>query len=159
MGNRAEAAAVLRCVIGRECIAVTEARYWYGGRREGDAESLLHCWLHFQDTRPLMVHGSGERLFLKFGEPYPPYDMGEHGETRVGPARAPDLLASLPGHRLLNATLVQGFTTGPSVGGVLLRFDHVDLVLASLADEWVLRRGEIPRELAPYLSLDYWLDG
>jgi hypothetical protein len=157
MSDRDETVELLHRVIGREVVAVTEARHWHGGRRGGDAESLLHFWLHFPNRPPLMAHGSGERLFLEFSEPYVAYDMGEHGETRVGPAEAPDLLALLPGHRLLNAAPIQGYTTGPSVGGVLLRFDHEDLVVASLGDEWVLRQGAVPPELAAYLTVGGWL--
>ncbi|MEU7807289.1 MULTISPECIES: hypothetical protein [unclassified Micromonospora] len=129
--------AVLRQVIGRNLVAVTEARHWSGGRRSGDAESLLHFWLHFQGVPVLMAHGSGELLRLQFAEPYAAYDMGEFGETRVGPAQRPDLLALLPGHRLLNAAPIHGGTTQPE--GLLLRFDHCSLLVASLGDEWLLR--------------------
>src|SRR5258705_8770228 len=45
--------------------------------------------------------------------------------------------------RLLNAALIQGYTSDPSVGGVLLRFDDFDQVVASLADEWLLAQGAI----------------
>lgn len=157
MSDRAETAELLHQIIGREVVAVTEARYWYEGKREGDAESLLHFWLHFQGNPPLMAHHSGEHLSFEFGEPYAAYDMGEYGEARVGPALAPDLLAFLPGQRLLNAALIQGYTTGPSVGGVLLRFDHGDLVVASVGDEWVLKQGLVPPELDTYLTVGDWL--
>ncbi|MFG1940537.1 hypothetical protein [Micromonospora tulbaghiae] len=143
--TEAAAVQVLRPVIGRDLVAVTEARHWFGGRRGGDTESLLHFWLHFSGTPPLMAHGSGEALSLRFAEPYAAYDMGEDGETRVGPAQRPDLLALLPGHRLLNAAPIRGVSAQPA--GVLLRFDHCDLVVASLADEWVLRQGQVPSEL------------
>ncbi|WP_435055032.1 hypothetical protein [Micromonospora aurantiaca (nom. illeg.)] len=66
---------------------------------------------------------AGELLRLQFTEPYVAYDMGEFGETRVGPAQLPDLLALLPGHRLLNAAPIHGGTTQPA--GLLLRLgDH-----------------------------------
>ncbi|WP_238323900.1 hypothetical protein [Salinispora pacifica] len=93
-------------VIGRNLVAVTEARHWHEGQRDGDVESLVHFWLHFQGVPPLMAHGSGELLGLEFSEPYASYDMGEHGETRVGLAQWPDMLGLLPGHRLLDAALI-----------------------------------------------------
>ncbi|WP_027659634.1 hypothetical protein [Salinispora fenicalii] len=144
-------------VIGRNLVAVTEARHWHEGQRDGDVESLVHFWLHFQGVPPLMAHGSGELLRLEFSEPYAAYDMGEHGETRVGLAQWPDLLALLPGHRLLDAALIRGYAMRPALGGVLLRFDHCDLVVASLGDEWVLRQGTIPPALAPYLTVGSWM--
>ncbi|WP_225853444.1 hypothetical protein [Micromonospora sp. AMSO1212t] len=117
------AEAVLRQVIGRNLVAVTEARHWSGGRRSGDEESLLHFWLHFQGVPAVMANESGDLLRLQFAEPYAAYDMGEFGETRVGPAQRPDLLALLPGHRLLNAAPIDGGTTQPA--GLLLRLgDH-----------------------------------
>ncbi|GAA4579392.1 hypothetical protein GCM10023176_56990 [Micromonospora coerulea] len=61
------------------------------------------------------------------------------------------------GHRLLNAALIRGYPTRPALGGVLLRLEHCDLVVASLGDEWVLRQGRIPPELATYLTVDRWL--
>ncbi|MGW4679128.1 hypothetical protein ACWEOS_11770 [Micromonospora taraxaci] len=157
MDEFVEAIELLQPVIGRDLVAVTEARHWFGGRRGGDAESLLHFWLHFQGMPPLMAHGSGELLLLEFSEPYAAYDMGDDGETRVGPAQKPDLLALLPGHRLLDAALIRGYTTQPALGGVLLRFEHCDLVVASLGDEWVLRQGQVPPELATYLTIGNWL--
>lgn len=144
-------------VIGRHLVAVTEARHWFEGQRDGDVASLVHFWLHFQGVPPLMAHGYGELLGLEFSEPYASYDMGEHGETRVGLAQKPDLLALLPGHRLLDAALIRGYATRPALGGVLLRFDHCDLVVASLGDEWVLRQGTVPPELAPSLTVGSWL--
>lgn len=117
-------------VIGRNLVAVTEARHWHEGQRDGDVESLVHFWLHFQGVPPLMAHGSGELLGLEFSEPYASYDMGEHGETRVGLAQWPDMLGLLPGHRLLDAALIWGYATRPGLGGVLLSFDHCDLALA-----------------------------
>jgi len=152
------AAADLVCdLVGRRLLAVTEARYWYEGRRDEGAASLLHFWLHFEDMPALMAHGCGEHLSLEFVDPYPSYDMQECGETRVGPAQKPDLLASLVGQQLLDAALIQGHTTEPSVGGVRLRFEHDDLVVASLGDEWVIRRGPVPTDLRQYLTVRPWL--
>ena len=83
--------------MNREVVGVTEARHWHGGRRESDSVSLLHFWVHFADIpEPLMAHSCGEQLSLTFGHPYAAYEMQEHEEVRVEPARAPDLLASLP---------------------------------------------------------------
>ncbi|MEV7228652.1 MULTISPECIES: hypothetical protein [Polymorphospora] len=157
MGEPVGAVELMHRVIGRDLVAVTEARHWHDGRRGGDAESLLHFWLHFQEVPPLMAHGCGELLLLEFSAPYAAYDMGEYGETRVGPAQKPDLLALLPGHRLLDAALVRGYATRPALGGVLLRFDHCDLVVASFGDEWVLRQETIPPELATCLTVGTWL--
>lgn len=113
--------------LGRQVTGVTEARHWYAGRRDS---GLLHFWLHFAGLpTPLMAHSSGDHVSLRFESPYAAYDMGEYGSTRVGPARAPDVLAVLPGRRLLDAALV---------GEVRLRFDSGELVIASVADEWVL---------------------
>jgi hypothetical protein len=138
---------------------VTEARHWHEGTRGDDAASLIHFWLHFQDKLPLMAHGIGEYLLLEFSEPYTSYDMQEHGETRVGPVQAPDLLAAFVGQRLLNAALIHGYASAPSVGGLRLRFEREVLVVASLADEWVLSSGSIPTKLRPYLHSGPWLGG
>lgn len=150
-------AALLRRVVRRNLEAVTEARYWHKGMRDGDAESLLHFWLHFEGRPPLMMHGVGEHLSLSFSEPYGSYNMEDQGETRVRPAAAPDVLANLPGQQLLDAALIQGYTPMPSVGGVLLRFERLDLVVASLGDEWVLAQGAIPPTLRSYLRLGDWV--
>jgi hypothetical protein len=155
--DRAATAELLRRVVGRNLEAVTEARYWHEGVRDGDAESLLHFWLHFDGNPPLMMHGVGEHLSLSCSEPFGSYDMEDQGERRVGPAAAPDMLANLPGQRLLNAALIQGYTPIPSVGGVLMRFERLDLVVASLGDEWVLAQGAIPPTLTSYLTLGEWV--
>ena len=157
MSDRNATAAALRRVIGRELISVAEARYWYKGERGSDPDSLVHLWLHFAGVPPLMLHGHGEEVSLTFEEPYAPYDMQEHGEVRVGPAQAPDMLADFTGQRLRGAALIQGYTASPSVGGVQFRFEHQDLVIASLGDEWVLARGHVPQELRPYLTVGEWL--
>ncbi|MGS2620165.1 hypothetical protein ACVCAH_37760 [Micromonospora sp. LZ34] len=138
MDDPSATAELLRRVVRWNLEAVTEARYRHKGVRDGDAESLLHFWLHFEGNPPLMVHGLGERLSLSFSEPYESYDMEDQGETRVGPAAAPDVLATLPGQRLLDAALIHGYPPMPSVGGVLMRFERLDLIVASLGDEWVL---------------------
>ncbi|MET7397564.1 hypothetical protein ABZS66_29170 [Dactylosporangium sp. NPDC005572] len=150
---------LLRRLVGRRLVGVTEARYWYEGRRDGDAASLLHCWLHFAGLPPVMAHGCGEHLLLEFAEPYASYDMQEYGETRVGPAQPPDLLAAYAGQLLRNVAPIQGYTSEPSVGGVRLRFERADLVVASFADEWLLTPGPVPRELAAYLTVGDWLAG
>ena len=151
LADPAATAELLRRVVGQNLEAVTEARYWREGVRDGDAESLLHFWLHFEGNPPLMVHGVGEHLSLSFSEPYESYDMEDQGETRVGPATAPDALASLPGQRLLDAALIQRHTPMPSVGGVLMRCERLDFVVASVGDEWVLTQGAIPPVLRSHL--------
>jgi hypothetical protein len=157
VNDLAAAAVLVRDLLGRRLLAVTEARYWYEGKRDDDAASLIHIWLHFQDRPPLMAHGCGEHLLLEFEEPYASYDMQEAGETRVGPAQAPDLLAGFVGQRLLDASLIRGYTSEPSVGGLRLRFEREVLVVASLADEWVLSTGSIPAKLRSYLHASPWL--
>ncbi len=144
-------------MVGRDIVAVTEARHWYDDTRGGDEESLIHFWLHSRGNAPLEVHGRGDDIFLEFSEPYAGYDMGEFGQTRVEPAAAPDLLAHLPGHRLLDAALIYNKMAVASVSGILLRFDHDDLAIASVGDEWVLRRKTIAPEFAPYLTTGDWL--
>jgi hypothetical protein len=159
VNDPAAAADLVRDLIGRRLLAVSEARYWHEGHRDDDAASLLDFWLHFEDKPALMAHGCGERLGLELVDPYPSYDMQECGETRVGPAREPDVLASFVGQRLLDAALIQGYDTEPSVGGIRLRFEHHDLVVASLSDEWVIRRGPVPSDLRQYLTVGSWLGG
>jgi hypothetical protein len=66
----------------------------------------------------------------------------------VGPAQAPDLLVAFVGQRLLGAALIQGYTLAPSVGGMRLRFEHEELVVGSLVDEWVLPSGRSRPSLA-----------
>ena len=117
----------IELAFGRQVTGVTEARHWYEGRRD---PGPLHFWLHFAGLpTPLMAHSSGDQVLLRFEQPYAAYDMGKYGSTRVEPARAPDVLSVLPGRRLLDAALV---------GGVRLRFDSGELVIASVADDWVL---------------------
>ncbi|MFG3579033.1 hypothetical protein [Micromonospora chersina] len=157
MTDPAATAELLRRVVGRRLEAVTEARYWHEGVRDGDAGSLLHFWLHVDGNPPLMVHGAGEDLSLSFSEPYESYDMEDQGETRVGPAAAPDVLAGLPGQRLLDAALIQRPTPVPSVGGVLLRCERLDLVVASVGDEWVLTLGAVPPVLGAHLVVGDWV--
>ncbi|MET7752980.1 hypothetical protein [Micromonospora sp. NPDC005367] len=158
--NDPGAAAKLVCgLIGFRLLAVSEARYWFEGRRDDDAASLLDFWLHFEGKPALMAHGCGEQLSLELLDPYPSYEMQECGETRVGPAREPDLLASFVGQRLIDASLIHGYTTALSVGGVRLRFEHDYLVVASLADEWLLARGPVPSDLRRYLAAGPWLAG
>ncbi|MBL7261082.1 hypothetical protein [Paractinoplanes lichenicola] len=120
---------VLSGWIGRRIEAVTEARHWFEGRRDGDAESLLHFWLTFEGGVTVQVHGMGDHLLLSPLSPYPSYAMDEHGETRVEPAHKPDRLASLTGRRLL----------GGSLNSSTLRLESEDgeLTIRVEADEWV----------------------
>jgi len=101
--DREAAASLLRSMLGRRLLAVTEARHWYQGRRDSDSRSLLHIWLHFERSSALMAHGRGEQLVLKLAEPYASYDIHEYGRTIVAPAQEPDVLASIVGQQLLNA--------------------------------------------------------
>ena len=93
MNDPGAAAELLRDLIGQRLLAVTEARFWFEGQRDDDAASLLDFWLHFEGKPTLMAHGCGEDLSLELVGPYPSYEMQECGETRVGPAQEPDLLA------------------------------------------------------------------
>ena len=104
-----------------------------------------------------MLRSSGEHLHLSFEDPYAGYDMQEYGETRVASAQAPDALSEWVGQVLLDAALIAGY--GSPVGGVRFRFKGGDLVVASLADEWVLARGGLPPELETYLTTQEWIDG
>ncbi|MGN9915848.1 hypothetical protein [Micromonospora palomenae] len=158
MNDPVARAELVRGLIGRTLLAVNEARYWYEGQRDDDAASLLDFWLHFEGKPALMAHGCGEHLSLELVDPCPCHEMQDCGETRVGPAREPDLLAAFVGQRLLDASLIHGYTTEPSVGGLRLRFEHDDLVVASLGDEWVLRRGPVPTDLLQYLTVGPWLN-
>ncbi|WP_238015602.1 hypothetical protein KZZ52_55575 [Dactylosporangium sp. AC04546] len=157
MEQRRATVELLRRVIGRRLDAVTEARHWYAGRRDGDAESLVHFWLHFEGVPPVMAHSTGEHLLLEFAEPYASYDMREYGETRVEPAQPPDVLAAYKGQLLLNVAPIQGYSSEPSAGGVQLRFEHEDLVVVSLGDEWLLTQGPVPAQFAAYLTVGDWL--
>jgi hypothetical protein len=120
-------------------------------------DSLVHFWLHFDGAPPLMAHGCGEDLRLSSTELYAGYDMQEYGEVRVASAEPPDLLAEWVGRRLLDAAIIQGY--GSPVGGVRLRFEHGDLVVATLGDEWVLARDRIAPECAAYLTVGEWMVG
>jgi hypothetical protein len=159
MPDLAVFADLLKPLIGRTLIEVTEARHWYGGTREGDSESLLHFWLHFADVPPLMAHACGDVLQLCYEDPYPSYDMQEYGETRVGPVRSPDLLATVVGQRLRDIALVQGYDSVSRLGGLLLRFEPGVLLLATLWDEWILAEGGIPESLQRYLTIGSWISG
>ncbi|MFI7649014.1 hypothetical protein ACIBTZ_23485 [Micromonospora sp. NPDC049460] len=124
----------LRDRIGLRLDGVTEARHWYEGRRDGDAGSLLYAWLHFADRPPTRLHGRSEELLLDVTDPHGPYDMAEHGEVRVGPARRPDLLATGVGERLNRAAVLVEPSTG-YCSGLLLRLGGIDLLVATLGDE------------------------
>lgn len=119
-----------RALVGRLLSGVTEARHWHDGERGGDVESLLHFWLHFEETPALMAQGKGDALTLDFSEPYTSYDMQEYGEVRVGPAAEPDLLAALPGRRLLDVSV--------TASTAVFRFEGLDFEVSSVGDGWVL---------------------
>ncbi|MEV6524492.1 hypothetical protein AB0M43_21270 [Longispora sp. NPDC051575] len=150
-------AAKFRALIGRRLLSVAEARHWSEGRRGPDTESLLHPWFRFENLQSLMMHGCGERLELSIEEPYDSYDLAECGETRVAPAQAPDLLATVVGSRLIDAAVICGYSTEPACGAVILRFESADLVIGTFADEWLLRIGGIPDHVLPYWSQPAWV--
>jgi hypothetical protein len=83
----------LRERIGAKLAGVTEARYWISGKRDPDAASLVHAWLHFEHRPPTQLHGCGDDLQLSIADPYPGYDMDRFGEVRVASAAVPDSLA------------------------------------------------------------------
>ncbi|MEU6072952.1 hypothetical protein [Micromonospora sp. NPDC047074] len=118
---------------------------------------LLVFWLHFEGAPVIMAHGCGELLKLTEEMPYSSYDMQECGRTVVGPVQPADLLGEVVGQRLVDVGLIQGYSTVPAVGGLLLRFDRTELLVATLADEWVCQPGPIPDGLRQYLSIIGWL--
>jgi hypothetical protein len=131
---------------------VIEARHWYAGAREGDAESLTHVWFRFARRLPLHLHVMGETLYFAIEDPMEPVDMDEYGEIRVAPASPPDLLAGFVGRTLTGVTVYRGYTSAPDCRGVRLDFDGEALVIGAFADEWVLASGDVPGHLAPYWS-------
>jgi hypothetical protein len=131
-------ASLLTRLIGQRLYAVTEARHWYQGRREPDTASLLHAWLHFDQAMPIGLHGRGDELLLAKEDPYRSYDMDEHGQTRVGPALPPDVLATFVGARLTDGAVIVGHDGALVCAGLHLRFDNGGLVVGTLGDEWVL---------------------
>jgi hypothetical protein len=150
-------AALLRPLLGRRLLAVTEARHRYDERPVTGTAGLLHFWLHFEGVPAIMAHGCGELLKLTEEEPYSSYDMQEYGRTVVGPVQPTDLLNEVVGQCLVDVGLVQGYSTISAVGGILLRFERTELLVATLADEWICQSGLIPDELRQYLSLIGWL--
>lgn len=123
---------------------MTEARHWHEGRRESDAESLLHAWLFFEHAVPIGLHGRGDQLLLAKEDPYPSYGMDEYGETRVGPAQLPDVLFGFVGDRLTDGAVIFGHDGDQVCAGLVLRFEGRDLVIGTLGDEWVLAVGSVP---------------
>jgi hypothetical protein len=124
---------------GRTVLAVTESRHWFAGKRGGDAESLVCPWLHFESAPPIQLRVHGEDLILTYDVPYPSCDMDEYGELRVGPATAPDLLATLVGERLTSSVAVATpWTSNGHVGGIILEFPTDHVLIGATGDEWVL---------------------
>ncbi len=140
----------LRDRLGLRVQAVTAARHWHRRQRGPDAESLIHAWLQFEKRAPVQLHGLGDALLLAVGNPYASYDMAEYGETRVGPAQTPDLLASIIGVRLTNAAVILGPSARASCAGLLLRLDATDLIIGTSGDDWVLGTDELPAAVRPY---------
>ncbi|MET7668352.1 hypothetical protein [Micromonospora luteifusca] len=84
-------AALLRPILGRRLLAVTEARYWFDDKPVMGTDGLLHFWMHFEGAPAIMAHGCGELLKLTEEKLYSSYDMQEHGS---GCRRAPVALRS-----------------------------------------------------------------
>ena len=74
--------------------------------------------------------------------------MDEYGETRVGPARHPDVLSALIDARLTDGAVIIGHDGDAFTAGLVLRFVNGDLVIGTLADEWVLGIGSVPASAA-----------
>lgn len=144
------ATGLLRARLGVVLASVTEEWHWHQGRPTG----LTVFWLHFAGNPVVEFSGCGELLLLAEAAPRPSYDMGEHGEGRVGPAREPSPLAGFVGSRLRDAALIRGYSTEPLVGGVLLRFDTGDLAVSSSGDEWVIARDGLPPDATPYHRIE-----
>jgi hypothetical protein len=139
----------LNAMVGRRLDAVTEARHWFKRRRGPDAESLIHAWLHFEQAVPVEIAGRGDELLLSKEEPYLSYDMEEYGETRVGPASPPDVLAKFVGATLIDGAVITGPSGDCFSAGLLLQFEDGDLTIGTHADEWVLTVGSAPEAVAP----------
>lgn len=141
-----------RDLIGRQLDGVTESRHWMDGHRRGDADSLVHVWLHFARALPIRLHVSGETLIVSIDDPGHNVDIDQYGEIQVGLARPPDLLAGFIGQRLTQVTVFRGYSTEPHCGGLRLDFDGTALVIGAFAGAWVLAHGTVPQHLAPYWS-------
>lgn len=149
----------LKSMVGRRLDAVTEARHWYEARREPDAESLLHAWLFFDYAMPVGLHRRGEQLLLAKEHPYRSYDMDAYGETKVGPARRPDVLSGFIGARLTDGAVIVGHDGDAVSAGLVLRFDTGDLVIGTLGDEWVLAVGSVPAVAAHSWAVQPFVHG
>jgi hypothetical protein len=112
-------------------------------------QSLLHAWLHFEHAVPVGLHGRGDELLLAKADPYRSYEMGDDGETRVGPAVPPDVLSRFVGAMLTDGAVITGSDGDLTCTGLVLRFDVGDLVVGTLGDEWVLAAGPVPATVAP----------
>jgi hypothetical protein len=148
----------LRDRIGLRLAAVTESRHWYLGRRDPDAESLLHAWLHFDHRPPTRLHAHGDDLFLSVGDPHPGYDMDEYGAVHVGPASVPDVLATTVGRQLTDAAVLLGRNRAPATAALLLRWDtDVTMVIGTSGDEWVLATDPSPADLPANWETQPWI--
>jgi hypothetical protein len=141
---------ILATLRGRQLEKVIEARYWHEGQRDGDPESLIHVWLYFASCPPLMLSSLGEHVGLANVRPYPSYSMDEYGETSVGPAAPPDLLSSFVGANLDGASALHWDVSPDECSAMVFRFDTGQLVIGSLADEWVIS------QQVPGYAETYW---
>ncbi|MFI7553813.1 hypothetical protein ACIBQ2_29215 [Micromonospora sediminimaris] len=148
----------LRTMVGWRLDQVTEARHWHAEQRGPDAEGLLHAWLFFDHALPIRVHGRGDQFLLAVEDPYDSYDMGPYGQTEVGPAQHPDVLARLIGARLADGAVILDHH-GEDSCGLVLRFDTGDLTIATLADEWILAAGTPPAALTRQCTVGSFVRG
>ncbi|MGW3893255.1 hypothetical protein ACWD69_31840 [Micromonospora chokoriensis] len=129
----------LKSMVGRPLEAVTEARYWCEGRREPD--------------------GRGDQLLLAKENPCRSYDIDEYGETRVGPARCPDVMSGFIGARLTDGAVIVDQDVDEVCAGLVLRFENGDFVIGTLGDEWVLAVGPVPSSAARYWAVQPFVHG
>lgn len=149
----------LNAMVGRRLNVVTEARHRHEGRHRPDVESLIHAWLHFDHAVPIELHGRGDELLLAKEDPYRSYDMDEYGMAKVGPASSPDVLGGFVGSTLADAAVITGPDGDSSCAGLVLRFMVGDLIIGTLADEWVLAVGSVPEAVAPSWTVRPFLRG
>ena len=60
---------------------------------------------------------------------------------RGGPAQRPETLSRFVGSRLADGAVFTGHDRETACAGLVLRFDHDDLVVGTLGDEWLLSVG------------------
>jgi hypothetical protein len=111
----------------------------------------LHAWLFFEYAVPVELHGHGDQLLLAKEDPYRSYEMEEYGQTRVGPAQPPDVLSGFIGARPTDGAVITGHDGSAVCAGLVLRFEHSDLVIGTVGDEWVLA------DTVPHAPAHHWV--